>query len=158
MNEPLLENEHPLITPELNGTDAEKIATLSYWSEVVSLLRSLKSHVISLDNQQAIISAIKTEVDLIDIEINNKGAVTVQNADGTADMKALPPSEADEIIDLSKSTTDMTPMQQKSSIARESLIIPDSCRSETKQIELPRVEISALERLQRAAGIKKRVI
>lgn len=156
MNNPLLENEHPLVTPELNGTDAEKIAAISYWSDVVGLLRSLKSHVISLDNQMAIITAIKTEVDLIDIEINNKTASTVQNPDGTADMKALPPTEADNVIDLSKSTTDMTPMQQKTSIAKEGVIIPEACRSETKQIELPKAEMTALERMQRAAGIKKR--
>ena len=55
----LYENEHKLVTPDFIGTDEEKIAVLSYWTNLISSIRSINNIVISHENKLAIIDQLK---------------------------------------------------------------------------------------------------
>ena len=85
-NSNICESEHPLVTPEFIGLDEEKISVIQYWSEIIGLLRSMNSCVVSIENKQAIINQLKKEIELLDIELNNISAVPVENEDGSYDM------------------------------------------------------------------------
>jgi len=102
----LVEDEHPLVTPNFIGTDAEKILVLGYWSEVIGLMRSMNSIVISHENKLAIIDQLKKELDIIDLEVNNVSAHQVQHADGSVEMNTMPKGEEvplkSPIIDLTQ--------------------------------------------------------
>ena len=39
----LIENEHALSTPELIGTDQEKVAGIKFWADVIGLIRSINT-------------------------------------------------------------------------------------------------------------------
>jgi hypothetical protein len=95
---PLLETESKLISPELIGTDAEKIAALQYWSEIVGLFRSLNTTIISFDNKTNIIAAIKAELELIEMELHNVSAVPSNEPGEIPSMEMVP---TEEIVDLS---------------------------------------------------------
>jgi hypothetical protein len=86
----LLENEHPLVTPSFLGTDAEKIVVLNYWSDLIRLVRSLNSIVISHDNKLAIVNQLQNELNIINSEINNVTAHVQQHADGSEEMSTMP--------------------------------------------------------------------
>lgn len=85
----LVENEHPLNTPSFMGTDAEKIAVLGYWSGMISHLRSMNMIVISHENKLAIINQLKSELELINIEVNNATAHPVVHPDGSTEMSQV---------------------------------------------------------------------
>lgn len=86
----LLENEHPLVTPNFIGTDEEKIQVINYWSQMITFLRSLNGLVISHENKLAIISQLIKEMDIINLEINNVTAHQVTSPDGSTEMSTMP--------------------------------------------------------------------
>lgn len=100
----LVETEHKLISPELIGTDAEKIACLRYWSEIVGLFRSLNVTVVSFDNKVNIIAAIKAELELVDMELHNVTAAPDIKPGEIPSMEMVPPTDpaASGEVDLSK--------------------------------------------------------
>lgn len=91
MDPQLVENEHALSTPELIGDDQEKIAGIKFWSDVISLIRSLNTIFVSYDNKKAIIAAFKKELDLLEIELDNEtshpsqGGMGIPSTDQTLD-------------------------------------------------------------------------
>jgi hypothetical protein len=94
----LLENEHPLVTPNFIGTDAEKIAVINYWSGMICHLRSLNLNVISHENKLAILDQLRKELDLVCTEVNNVTSHTVTHADGSTEQSTVPPaSEAPDV-------------------------------------------------------------
>ena len=95
---PLLEVESKLISPELIGTDSEKIAGIQFWSEIVGMLRSLNVTMISFENKVNIIAAIKAELELIDMELNNVTAAANVEPGEIPSMEMVP---KDDVVDLS---------------------------------------------------------
>lgn len=86
----LTEDEHPLVTPNFIGTDEEKVIVLGYWSEVIGLMRSMNSIVVSHDNKLAIIAQLKAELEIINNEVNNVTSHQVQHADGSVELSTMP--------------------------------------------------------------------
>jgi hypothetical protein len=83
----LNETESPLVTPVFSGTDEEKVSCLSYWAELIAIIRSLNSCITAHENKLAIINQLKTEVQIIDSELNNLTAKPQVNNDGSVEMK-----------------------------------------------------------------------
>ncbi len=110
--ETLNENEHPLVTPDFVGTDAEKTGVLGYWSDMIGKLRSLNVSVISHRNKLAIIAQLKKELDLIDVEINNDTAHPIIHKDGSNEMSTMPKGEevpvVAPVVDLTQSEVPVT--------------------------------------------------
>jgi hypothetical protein len=86
----LLENEHPLVTPNFIGTDEEKIAVLAYWAEMIRHLRSLNAIVISHENKLAIMDQLNKELDIVCQEVNNATSHSVTNPDGSTEQSTMP--------------------------------------------------------------------
>lgn len=86
----LTENEHPLVTPNFVGTDAEKITVLNYWSDLIRLVRSMNTLVISYDNKLAIVNQLQAELNIINSEINNVTSHLIKHADGSEEMSTMP--------------------------------------------------------------------
>lgn len=102
----IFENEHPLETPDLIGTDAEKIAGIKFWADLIALVRSIDTTFISYENKLAIIQFLKKELDLVDVEINNISATVVSKPGEIPSAEQLPaavPEPEQNIVDLSKS-------------------------------------------------------
>ena len=102
----LTENEHALTTPEFIGTDQEKIAGIKFWSDVIGLIRSINTTFVSYENKKSLIAAVKRELDIISVEIDNsssrvtQGAVDIPSAD---QVPAGEPSGEVNVVDLTKS-------------------------------------------------------
>ena len=127
----LNEDEHQLVTPSFIGTDEEKIGVLTFWSEMISKIRSINSYVISHENKLAIVAQLKKELELIDLEINNVTSHPVQHADGGTEMAQIAP---DNSVDLS---------------------IPEPVKYQTeskKSSVFDKPKISIVEQMQRIAG------
>jgi hypothetical protein len=105
MMKKLFENEHPLETPALVGTDEEKIAGIRFWAELVALARSIDTTFISYENKLRIIQYLKKELDLVDVEINNVSSQVVAPPAEVPSAEQLPPGESADtnIVDLSSS-------------------------------------------------------
>lgn len=100
----LIENEHTLTTPELIGTDPEKIAGIKFWSDVIGLIRSINTTFVSYENKKSVITAFQKELEIIGVEIDNLSSRVSQ---GTAEIPSAdqnPPSEPIEtnVVDLTK--------------------------------------------------------
>jgi hypothetical protein len=127
----LNEDEHQLVTPSFIGTDEEKIGVLTFWSEMISKIRSINSYVVSHENKLAIVAQLKKELELIDLEINNVTSHPVQHADGGTEMSQVAP---DNSVDLS---------------------IPEPIKYQTeskKNSVFDTPKISIIEQMQRIAG------
>lgn len=102
----LNENEHTLTTPELIGTDQEKVAGIRFWADIIGMIRSINTAFISYENKKSVIDAVQKELKLIEIEIDNiSGRVT---QDATAEIPSVDqtvPAEQPEVntVDLTKS-------------------------------------------------------
>lgn len=100
----LIENEHALTTPQLIGTDEEKIVGIRYWSEVIALIRSINTTFVSYENKRAVLDAFKNELQLIEIELDNttsrvtQGGGEIPSADQNANTS---PNEVN-VVDLTK--------------------------------------------------------
>lgn len=70
----ILEDERTLLTPELIGTDEEKIQALGIWSSAVLVLINIKGDLMSIPNKLNLINALKSEIENIESEINNVSA------------------------------------------------------------------------------------
>ena len=100
----LIENEHALTTPELIGTDQEKVNGIKFWAEVIGLIRSINTTFVSYENKKSVIAAFEKELELIAIEIDNSSSRVSQ---GTADIPSADQTPADEpadvnVVDLTK--------------------------------------------------------
>lgn len=101
----LIENEHALTTPELIGTDQEKIAGIKFWSDVIGLIRTINTTFVSYENKKSIIAAFKKELDVIEVEIDNSSSRVTQ---GTTDIPSADQVPKDEpsadvnVVDLTK--------------------------------------------------------
>ena len=105
MKQDLLENEHTLESPELIGTDEEKINGIRFWADLVGMIRSIDHTFISHENKLAILAFLKKEVDLVDIEINNISSQVVSKPGEIPSTEQLPPGEEPpetNIVDLTK--------------------------------------------------------
>lgn len=101
----LLFEDSALKTPEIVGTDEEKISVLAYWSDLVGMLRSINSTVISMENKIAILTHLKNEVELVTLEVTNATAhPVVDDEDGGTSMKQAgdPAADAPGVVDLTK--------------------------------------------------------
>ena|ERR1035437_5841389 len=102
----LIENEHVLSTPELIGTDEEKINGIKFWSDAIGLFHSINNVFVSFENKTAVITALKAELEIIMVELENLSATVSQNQDGeipSADqVPASEPSPDVNIVDLTK--------------------------------------------------------
>jgi hypothetical protein len=129
------ESEHPLVTPEFIGTDEEKMAVLSYWSDLIGLVRSLNACVISHQNKLSIILQMQKELTLIGLEVNNTSAAPVSQQNGSIEMnqdttpKTTGPDEI--VIDLGK---------------------PDVQEAENPYAKFERKDIPVAEAMKRLAG------
>jgi hypothetical protein len=113
----LLENEHVLSSPEIIGTDEEKIAAIGYWAGVVGTLRTLNTLMVSHRNKMNMIAAIRNETDLVQKEIEN--ATSQMRPDGVPGMyqdPAAAPVEATPVVDLGRD--EITTVAQPSSLPR----------------------------------------
>lgn len=142
----LNENEHVLRSPDLVGTDEEKISAISYWSNAVGLLRTLNLTAVSYQNKLNLITAMRAELEIIEKEIEN---VTTQvKADDEQipsmqqDPEAATTDAATPEVDLGKSVTDTEPVDLPK-------IEP---KSVTMTVEAKQEYARQLERIQRAAG------
>jgi len=102
---PLIEDNQPLVTPDFIGTDEEKIQVLSYWSDLISLIRVLGVTVVSHENKLAIVTQLKKELDLVDLDVNNATSVPVTTDDGNTVMSKDPASTqdaAEKVINLAE--------------------------------------------------------
>ena len=100
----LFESENSLKTPEIVGTDEEKVAVLAYWSDLVGLLRSINTTVISIENKIAILDHLKNEVELVMLDVTNATAhAAVDKETGETSMKQDGDPEVDgpKEVDLS---------------------------------------------------------
>jgi len=100
----LIENEHALTTPELIGTDLEKVAGIKFWADVIGLMRSINTTFVSYENKKSVIAAFEKELEIIGIEIDNTSSKVSQ---GDADIPSAdqnPPNEPVEVnvVDLTK--------------------------------------------------------
>jgi len=86
----LIETEHSLVTPVFVGTEKERIEGLSYWTSLISVIRSLNVFVSSHENKLAILAQLKQEINLIDSEVNNITSTVVTNTDGSTELTAIP--------------------------------------------------------------------
>ena len=117
-NKMINESENPLVTPDFIGTDEEKMSVLSYWSELIGMVRSLNAVVISHENKLAILTQIQKEIALLELEVNNVSAHPTMDADGMSDMAQDPEKKTEIVINLgdpeevAKSTTIPTPVKQ----------------------------------------------
>jgi hypothetical protein len=99
----ILVEEHPLVTPDFVGTDAEKTCVLSYWADIIGKLRAMNTTVIFHRNKLVIIAQLKKELELIDIEINNNTAHPTVHTDGSTEMaQDIPKEEPKDTIDLAE--------------------------------------------------------
>lgn len=102
----LTENEHALATPELIGTDQEKIAGIKFWSDVIGLIRSINTTFVSYENKKSVIAAFKKELDVIEVEIDNSSSRVSQGAVDIPSADQVPPGEPAgdvNVVDLTKS-------------------------------------------------------
>lgn len=89
----LNENEHILTTPELIGTDQEKIAGIKFWADVIALIRTINTTFVSYENRKAVIDAFTKELELIGLEGENAPAQVTQPGPDTQDGKEIPSAD-----------------------------------------------------------------
>lgn len=106
----LIENEHTLTTPELIGTDQEKITGIKFWADVIALIRTINTTFVSYENRKSVIDAFVKELELIGLEGENAPAQVTQPGPNTPDGKEIPsadqvptsePTEVN-VVDLTK--------------------------------------------------------
>lgn len=86
-------NTSSLESPDLVGTDEEKIKGIHFWADVVAMLRTINTTFISHENKQTIIAAIKRELDIVDVEINNISTTVISAPGEIPSMEKIPTSE-----------------------------------------------------------------
>lgn len=102
MSNNIIESEHILTTPELIGTDEEKIGGIKFWADAIEIVRMINTVFVSYENKLAVIAALKKELDTVEAEIINAPAKVSQ---GTADIpSAEQTAEEPEVnlVDLTK--------------------------------------------------------
>ena len=131
--EKIVENEHALSTPELVGTDEEKIVGIKFWADVIALLRTLNTTFISYNNKKSVIQAFKTELDLIESEIDNVSSKINQKT------SEIPSAEQPSIADKNKpGTVNVVDLTKNSEV--------------TAQTESKNPTFENLDKLRRVAG------
>lgn len=95
----LVENEHTLVSPELIGTDQEKVAAIQFWSDAVKLLRSLNTLVISYKNKQALLDAMEQELKTVETEIKNSSGIPTDDKGIPAIEQPLASGETEQKCD-----------------------------------------------------------
>lgn len=100
----LIENEHALSTPELIGTDQEKVAGIKFWADVIGLIRSINTVFVSYENKKSVISAFEKELEIIALEIDNSSSKVSQGEEGIPSADQNPSDEPVDvnIVDLTK--------------------------------------------------------
>lgn len=101
----LNENEHALTTPELIGTDQEKVDGIRFWADIIGMIRGINTAFISYENKKSVIAAFKKELELIEIEIDNISGRVTQAADAVIpSVDQAPKDEPAElnVVDLTK--------------------------------------------------------
>ena len=99
----LVESDTTLTTPDFIGNDEEKVNVLAYWSDMISLLRSINTTVVSIENKVAILDQLKKEVELLTLEVTNATSHPATSTDGSSEMKkdGDPEKDAPPVVDLS---------------------------------------------------------
>jgi hypothetical protein len=93
----LTENEHALTTPELIGTDLEKVAGIKFWADVIGLIRSINTTFVSYENKKSVIAAFEKELEIIALEIDNSSSRVSQ---GDAVIPSADQEPTDEPVDV----------------------------------------------------------
>jgi hypothetical protein len=93
----LTENEHALTTPELIGTDLEKVNGIKFWADVIGLIRSINTTFVSYENKKSVIAAFEKELEIIAIEIDNSSSRVSQ---GDAVIPSADQEPASEPVDV----------------------------------------------------------
>lgn len=118
-NDPMLvkflsENEHVLTSPEIIGTDEEKISAISYWSSVIGLYRTLNSLMVSYNNKINMITAMRKELDIVELEIQNTSAEVKDDGESVPGMYQDTDAAPDEaVIDIGNKTISTEEKEQK---------------------------------------------
>ena len=108
------ESMHPLETPVFAGTSEEMINAVSYWVEMVTLLRNMTSVATTYENRNAILNQLEVELGAIRSELENVSAVLTRVGDGSSpqakaitmaqpktDKDEQPVQAKDTVVDLS---------------------------------------------------------
>jgi hypothetical protein len=96
----LIENENTLVSPELIGTNEEKITALHWWMEGVTLLRSMTA-VTSIANKFQLLDSLNKELELVKIELENASAIVRNDKKDIPSMEQPDPNtDSEKVVDL----------------------------------------------------------
>lgn len=101
----LNENEHVLKTPELIGTDQEKVDGIKFWADVVAQIHAINTSFISYENKIAVIDAFKAELEIVRLEIDNSSSRVSQDEVGIPSVDQEPVDTAEvNVVDLTQNS------------------------------------------------------
>jgi len=157
------ETTHVLQTPEIVGTDEEKVGVLHMWADLIGMVRNINTSVVSYENKKSILVQIKKELELIELELDNAKSDPT-DINGATALEQLP-KEKEEEAKLAVPAPDAPPtpvtLVPNAQAAPEGISMAPVTMPSTEQPSFMRPALTQeenLAKLKSMAGVEKQVV